>query len=91
MIITYRGQLREARILSSSRATMRIVAQGCDDALELSRLQDNWLSEDADAISFEFLEGPEIPLVFPETAALLYRLPAGQFLSNCAFGNALRC
>ena len=91
MIINYRGRSREARILSTSAATMRIVAQYCDDTLEFSRLQDHWLSEDGELISFEFLEGPEILLVFPEAAARLHRVHPGRFLSSRTFGNALRC
>lgn len=91
MTITYRGELRDARILASSGVTMRVAVQCCDDTVELSRLEDNWFSEEGEPVSFEFLEGPEIPFAFPEAMDRLYALSPGQLLGGRVFGNALRC
>lgn len=70
MIIKYNESLRDAQILARSGDSMRIALEHCDDAVELNLVDGDWLSEEGNSVSFEFLSGPEIHLLLPENGAL---------------------
>ena len=58
MKITYMdGSIREAEILALRGGTMRVAIRGCEDAAELSLINDKWLSEELTPISFDFSWG----------------------------------
>ena len=49
------GIVIEGVIVSRTRNRMRVVAAGMPDALELRRAGQKWLTENGEAVQFEFL------------------------------------
>jgi hypothetical protein len=59
MIIRYsNGQTLEAVLLSRTETTMRIVPEGHDDVVELTRINGLWVSDDCEAVQVNFVWNP---------------------------------
>ena len=59
MTIRYsNGQIFQAVLLSLTETTMRIVAEGHDDVVELTRINDIWVSDDCEAVQVNFVWTP---------------------------------
>jgi len=68
------GVIMEGVVLSMSRARARVVAPGFSDALEVKWSGPDWLTEDGQKVTFEFLLGESnedevASLPVPEMAA----------------------
>jgi hypothetical protein len=89
VIIRYDGIIRDSRILARSGDIMRIAVEHGEDAVELTLVDGIWYSESRTPVSFEFLGGVEIALVFSENGGNLQ--PRTYLLSGHAVSDTLRC
>jgi hypothetical protein len=55
MLLFENGLRAEAVLLAASDHRMRVVVQGTEDATELRLIQDQWMSEDGEAVDIESL------------------------------------
>jgi hypothetical protein len=61
MIIRYsNGQAVEAVLLSRTETSMRIAPEGHDDVVELTRINDTWVSDDCEAVQVSFAWTPPV-------------------------------
>ena len=60
MYINYRdGSSRSGLIVGLSGNVMRVALAGCDDLLEFRLVDNRWISEECEVVSFEFPPGIE--------------------------------
>jgi hypothetical protein len=57
------GVIVEAFVLSAGQDRMRVAIAGLPDAMELRRAGAGWITEDAESVSFGFLQRDAAPAV----------------------------